>query len=484
MSEISFGTAGWRGIISDDFTFGNVRLVSQAIADYINKEDAGNSLSIVVGYDTRFLSEDFAKTSAEVLAANGIKVIYSEKDTPTPAISHYIINNELSGGINITASHNLPVYSGIKFSSAWGGPALPEVTKIIEENCRKLQNSPQNIKTVSFDSGIEKGVIEIENISSFYINKIRKIIDTGLIEKNVSIAFDCMYGTAREYISLILHSENLKVINSKRDVLFGGHRPEPVEEFLKELKSLVKSENFDLGLATDGDADRFGIIDSDGSFITPNQVLALALYHLHGKGYRGVAVRSVMTSSFIDAVAKSKGVEVIETPVGFKYIGDVFIKRDIIVGGEESGGLTIGGHIPEKDGILASLLMAELVAKELRPLKDIIQTLCEEVGRFETIRKNYTLTDEKMEVLRDDVEKNPPDSFGDFKVKEINTIDGYKFLLDGENSWLGLRFSGTEPVVRVYVESSTKKNIERIINEAEKIFKLAPLDTSLPNSHL
>ncbi len=480
--DIKFGTSGWRGIISDDFTFSNVRLVSQAIADYINKKTAHTRLffseaflsgTVVIGYDTRFLSENFAKASAEVLAANGIKVIYSQKDAPTPAISHYIIENKLSAGINITASHNPPEYSGIKFSTDWGGPALPEITQEIESICKKLQDNQQRVKRMEFNDALSKGLIEKKDISKNYIKQIRDIIDTRLIEENVSIAFDCMYGTAREYIGEIIPKAKMTLINDKRDVLFGGHRPEPAQKFLSFLIKEIINKKIDIGLATDGDGDRFGVIDSDGSFITPNQVMGLALYHLHKKGYRGVAARSVMTSSFMDAVGKDLGVEVIETPVGFKYIGDIFIKQDIIVGGEESGGLTIGGHIPEKDGILACLLMAELRAKENKSLLDILKMLHQRVGNFITVRKNYTLTNEKMEILRDNVEENPPDSFCDFKVEEINTIDGYKFLLDEKNSWLGLRFSGTEPVVRVYVESSTTKNTEGIITAAEKIFKLA-----------
>lgn len=470
--DITFGTAGWRGIISDDFTFSNVRLVSQAIADYLNEEIKGAAPEVVLGYDPRFLSERFAAVSSEVLAANGIKVLYSKTDVPTPAISHYIINNKLSGGINITASHNPPEYSGIKFSPDWGGPALPKTTVKIEENCHRLQDNPLEIKSMDFEDAVDRGLIEIVDLSDSYISRIKEIIDAGLIGKNIALVYDAMHGSGRRYFPEIISQGNLKVINDNRDVLFGGHRPEPAEEYLEKLKNIVIDENYDLGVATDGDADRFGIIDTDGGFITPNQVMGLALYHLYKKGYRGVAVRSVMTSSFMDAVAKELEVEVIQTPVGFKYIGDIFRKKDMIVGGEESGGLTVGGHIPEKDGILACLLMAELRAIEGKPLKEILNELYKRVGKFVSIRKNYTLSPEVMDEIRTGLKKNIPDSIGEFKVKEVDETDGYKLILNAVNTWLGIRFSGTEPVVRIYAESSTEENIQKLLKGTEQIFNL------------
>ena len=332
-TNISFGTAGWRGIISDDFTYENLRVVSQAIANLLLKdcEDKG----VVIGYDTRFLGDNFGKVVAEVLAANNIEVIYSPNDTPTPVISYYIIKKGLSGGVNITASHNPYVYSGIKFSPAWGGPALPETTNQIEENCKKIQAGEVEVKRIPFEEGVESGIIKVKDIYADYLDSIRELVDIDLIN-TISIGFDSMYGTAREYIPRLLDMSQVKMIKAYRDVLFGGHPPEPAEELLDDLKSVVKRDNLDIGLATDGDGDRFGIIDSDGTFISPNEVLGLALYHLYNRGFRGAAVRSVMTSSFIDGVAELLGVELIETPVGFKFIGDVFVKQDIIIGGEVS----------------------------------------------------------------------------------------------------------------------------------------------------
>ncbi|MBN2407261.1 MAG: phosphoglucomutase/phosphomannomutase family protein [Elusimicrobia bacterium] len=470
--NITFGTAGWRGIISDDFTFANVRVVSQAIADYLKKEYKSGIPAVIVGYDPRFLSENFAAASAEVLAANGIKVHYSDTDVPTPTISYYIIKNGLAGGINITASHNPPEYSGIKFSPSWGGPALPEVTRQIETGSMKIMDDPALVKTMKFREARDQGLITVVDISEVYIERIRQIIDTDIISRNISIAYDAMYGAARKYLPRILPEARLKVINDTRDVLFGGHRPEPAGEYLEVLRRTVLDGKYSVGIATDGDADRFGILDSDGTFITPNQLMGLALYHLYKKGYKGVAVRSVMTSSFMDKVAEDLGVEVIETPVGFKYIGDIFSKQDIIVGGEESGGLTIGGHLPEKDGILACLLACELVAKEGKSLSEILGMLYKRVGDFFTVRKNYKLTQEDMDSLRLNLKGSVPGEFGGYKVRGVNTIDGYKFLIDKENTWLGLRFSGTEPIVRLYAESSTVKDLDALTGAAEGIFKL------------
>ncbi|MDA3792959.1 MAG: phosphoglucomutase/phosphomannomutase family protein [Elusimicrobia bacterium] len=465
---ISFGTAGWRGVISRDFTFSNLRIVAQAISDYLHSNC--DRPRVITGYDTRFMSEKFAAVASEVFAANNIQVFYSKEDIPTPAISYIIRRQNLSGGINITASHNPPEYSGIKFSPSSGGPALPETTGIIEENCRRIQKNTSLVKNMDFKKAVESGQIIIKDFSDSYIDRISEMIDTRLIQKNLNIAYDPMYGTGRTYLKRILKGADINSIHDYRDVLFGGNRPEPSDELLDELKGILAGGNFDIGLATDGDGDRFGIVDSGGKFINPNQVLGLAFYHLYNKGYRGVGVRSVMTSSFMDAVAADCGTDVVETPVGFKYIGDVFEKQDIIVGGEESGGLTIGGHLPEKDGILACLLMAELRAKEGKPLSDILNRLYKKVGVFITDRRNFSLTLEKTDKLKKELKNSCPDKVGNYEVREINDIDGYKFIFKEKNSWLGLRFSGTEPVVRLYAESTSQEKVNGIIAAAQKLF--------------
>ena len=468
--NIKFGTAGWRGIISDDFTFKNVEIVSQAIADVLNEEYPLEEIEVAVGYDSRFQGENFAKTAASVLAGNGIKVSFSLIDVPTPVISHHVIANKLKGALNITASHNPPQYSGIKYSPSSGGPALPETTKKIESNIKKVQACGE-IKKASYSRALKEGRIKEEDFSSSYIDKIKQLIDIPLIKKKLSVVYDPMFGSGRHYVGKILDGK-LKVINNRRDVLFGGHQPEPAREYLDELGTLVK-EGADIGIATDGDGDRFGIIDSGGEYITANQMLALALYHLHGKGMRGVCARSVMTSSFMDAVADMLGADVVETPVGFKYIGEIFADRDMIVGGEESGGLTIGGHLPEKDGILACLLACEIMAAHKKSLTELIKEIQKKTGPFETARQNYALSEEKVSNLKERLARKLPGVIGDYKVREVVTLDGYKFMLGEKNSWVGLRFSGTEPVVRLYAESASEKEIVGIISSAEKVFGLS-----------
>ncbi len=469
-TKISFGTAGWRGIIADDFTYDNVRIVSRAIADFLNSESTSEP-EIFVGYDSRFMGEKFARAVSEVMAANGIKVYYSVKDIPTPAISQIIISKKLDGGINITASHNPPEYSGVKFSPAWGGPALPETTEKIEKNCENIVKNGQKVNFTAFEQAVAEDDIEEVDWISMYKKRLSELVDIDIISKKCAMVYDPMNGTGRNILKDIIPRANVKVINGNRDVLFGGHRPEPAREFIGELIELVKQGPYDIGLATDGDGDRFGIVDEDGTFITPNEVLGLALYHLcENKGYSGVAARSVMTSSFMDAVAEKYGVKMLETPVGFKYIGDISVKQNMVVGGEESGGLTIGGHLPEKDGILACLLMAELRATCEKSLKKILRELYDRVGKFVSVRKNFTITDDKKEEIQQKLARIDPSSIGDYRVNEVVKIDGYKYILDEKNSWLGIRFSGTEPVIRLYAESNSEKNVENIVDSARAEF--------------
>ncbi len=467
--KISFGTAGWRGIISREFTFRNVDIVSAAIAEFLIEKYPRGGIEVAVGYDSRFHSENFSKSAASVLAARGIKVSYSIRDVPTPVISHHIRNRKLKGAVNITASHNPSQYSGIKFSPFSGGPALPVMTEKIEENIRKIQ-AAGNIKKIPYSRALEKELITEEDFSVPYLEKIKSLIDIPLIKERITAVYDPMFGSGRHYLAPLL-GDSLKQINGRRDVLFGGVPPEPAEKYLKELKKLVL-QGADIGLATDCDGDRFGIIDSNGKYITADKMLGLALYHLYQKGFRGAAVRSVMTSSFMDAVGDMLGVEVIQTPVGFKYIGDIFQKRDLIIGGEESGGLTIGGHLPEKDGILACLLAAEIMAAHKKPLTGIIEDIQKETGVFESSRKNYRLSSEKVKELKEQLSLKTPSDIGGYKVKDTVTLDGYKFNFKQKNSWAGIRFSGTEPVVRLYVESFSPAEVKNITGAMEKVFNL------------
>ncbi|MFH1239160.1 MAG: phosphoglucomutase/phosphomannomutase family protein [bacterium] len=473
---IKFGTSGWRAIISDEFTYRNVRIVTQAIADHLkdtSKVKSQNStLKVIVGFDPRFLSPEFARTSAQVLAASGIKVLLCQRDVPTPTVAYEIMRQKLDGGINFTASHNPSEYNGLKFSSSWGGPALPATTSDIEKRCQALIRRYEPIGEISLDEGKKRGLIQEIDPRNSYIKRIKELVDLGAIKKaRLKVVADVMYGTGRDYLDTILKEAGckVKVLHNWRDVLFGGMSPEPALKNLKEMLGIMKAEKYNLGLGIDGDADRFGIVDSDGTFIPPNQVLALlADYLIISRGWGGVVARSVMTSSFVDAVANKYGVTVRETPVGFKYISGILVNEDMIIGGEESGGLTIKGHVPEKDGILACLLMAEMVAVRKKNIREILKDLYKEVGTFLSDRINLRVSAEKMEQLKTGLKNNPPAEIAGLKVKTLVTIDGFKFMLE-DNSWVGIRLSGTEPVVRVYVDSNSPAKMAKLKKAAEKL---------------
>lgn len=467
--EIKFGTSGWRGIISDDFTFENVEIVTQAICDYISTDQR---TQVIVGYDTRFFSEKFAEATAAVIAANGLQALLTQRDTPTPTIAFEILRRKAAGGINFTASHNPAQYNGIKFSPSWGGPALPETTKIIEANCRKYLTRPQLVKRISFIDALKQRKIVMIDARPRYLNRLRDIVDLPAIKKtHLKVAVDVLYGTGRTYLDELLKEAGVKMhlLHNWRDVLFGGRPPEPSYANIPEMVHLVKKEKCDLGLGIDGDADRFGIIDEKGNYIQPGHVIALLLDHLQKtRKWKGVVARSVMTTNFIDAVAQKHGVKLRETPVGFKYIGDILVKEGLIIGGEESGGLTVHGHVPEKDGILACLLVAEMVACRRQPLSRILANLYKEVGIFLFERVNFNVTAERTATLKKILQNNPPARIAGLKVKKLVTLDGFKFILE-DGSWVGFRLSGTEPVVRCYVEASNKAELRKLINAGQEL---------------
>jgi alpha-D-glucose phosphate-specific phosphoglucomutase len=469
IEKIKFGTSGWRGVIADDFTVSRVRVVTQAIADHLVSQGLKDK-GVIVGYDTRFMSERFAEEAVKVLAANGIHAYLSNRDVPTPAASFEIIRRKAAGGINFTASHNPPQYNGLKFSSAWGGPALPETTQDIESRANALLEK-NAIATLSFAEAKEKGIAEEVDLRKAYLDDLRKKIDVDAIKKSrLKVAIDLLYGTGRDYLDSALRDAGcaVTVIHGNRDALFGGHAPEPSEANLAELAGVMKKGKFDVGLAVDGDADRFGVLDVDGTFINPNQVLALVLDFLcRTRGWKGGAARSIATSHLIDAVAKKHGIEVYETAVGFKFIGDLLVQGKIIFGGEESAGMTIKDHVPEKDGILACMLVAEMVAREKKSIKDLLKRLYKEVGIILDDRINIYLTEANRAQVHARLSQ-PLTELGGLRVKgKKTTADGTKYMLE-DDSWVLMRASGTEPVVRVYVESSSDEKIKKLIDAGRK----------------
>jgi phosphoglucomutase len=469
VEKIKFGTSGWRGVIADDFTVSRVRVVTQSIADHLIAQGLKDK-GVVVGYDTRFLSERFAAEAVRVLAANGIRSYLSNRDLPTPAVSFEIIRRKAAGGINFTASHNPPDYNGIKFSPAWGGPALPETTKAIETRANALLDR-NSIPVMPLAEAKQKGMVEETDLRRFYLDDLRKKIDFEPIRKaKLRIALDLLYGTGRDYLDTLLREAGcvLTVVHGHRDPLFGGRSPEPSEENLAELSEVIKKGRFDLGLAVDGDADRFGVLDTDGTYINPNQVLALLLDYLcRTRGWKGGAARSIATSHLIDAVAKKHGIEVYETSVGFKFIGDLLVQGKIIFGGEESAGLTIKDHVPEKDGILACLLIAEMVASERRPIGEMLRRLYKEVGTVLNERINIHITEANRAGLNARLNQ-PLSELGDLRVKgKKTTADGTKYMLE-DDSWVLMRSSGTEPVVRIYVEAGSDEQVKDLIQAGRK----------------
>jgi phosphoglucomutase len=456
--NIRFGTSGWRAIIADDFTFTNVRLVAEAICSYLTKSESENARqTLIIGHDSRFMGEKFAQVAAEIASQKGFRVLLCDHPTPTPAISHAIRTEKAAGALNFTASHNPPEYQGIKFSTADGAPALPEITRRIEEI---ILTNPQL-------AGKDGGSIESFDARPAYLEDLKTKVRLDLIAQTGGrYVYDAVWGTGRGYLDKLLRDQGLEVetLHDWRDVNFGGRSPEPSESQTGELRDAVLQNCCVLGLATDGDADRFGIIDRQGEFITPNQLIALLVdYMAESRGWKLGVARSVATSHLVDKVAAAHGLKVYETPVGFKFIGELINKDEIILGGEESAGLSIRGHYPEKDGILACLLAAEAVAARGKSLTAQFKDLIARVGNLESGRIGVKLTQEVALSLKEKLAQEPTE-IGGRKIENINRMDGVKFMFE-DGSWMLMRPSGTEPMVRIYAEAENKELLEVLLEQ-------------------
>jgi phosphomannomutase len=417
---------------------------------------------VIIGYDTRFSSEDFARASAAVLQSDGCRVLLCGVPTPTPAIAHAIIHGKLDGGVNITASHNPAAYNGLKFSGPDGGPALPEVTKDLEKRAAKLEDEPARRHEI-------EDTFEHIDPRAAYFEQLRRVIRFDVLQKTTgNFVCDAVHGCGAGWLDRILAENGLTVtsIRANRDVLFDGTGPDPSEENLAPLKKVVAEKKALAGLATDGDADRFGIIDRDGAFISPNHILGLVFdYLLETRGYKLGASRSVATTQLIDAVAKLHGVKVYETPVGFKYVGPLLRDDKIALGGEESAGLTIRGHLPEKDGILACLLVGEMIAARQASLSDQLRDLFRRVGReFWPVRENLHVSTDVQAKLPNRLKADFKE-FAGHRVAHTDRTDGLKLILDND-TWLLMRLSGTEPIVRVYAEAATPAASKALADQA------------------
>ncbi|ADL11852.1 phosphoglucomutase/phosphomannomutase family protein [Acetohalobium arabaticum] len=460
---IEFGTDGWRAVIADEFTFSNFKVVVQAVANYLQNNDQTES-GIFIGYDNRFLAEEFAQTAAEVLTANGIQAIVAKEALPTPVTAFTIQDNKLDGALMLTASHNPASYQGIKFIPHYAGPALPEITDQIEEEVVQVQESGE-IHSCQSEEAAE---IKEFNPKADYLDHLQEMIDFS--DQKLKILADPMYGPGAGYLTDIFADTEVEIeeINDYRDPLFGGGMPEPTEDELPELIDRVQTEDYDLGFALDGDADRFGIITEQGKYLSPNQVLFLLLDHLvESKGETGGVVRTVATTHMLDKIAKEHDLDVFETPVGFKYVGELMMNKDIIIGGEESGGLSIKGHIPEKDGLLACALIAEMVMDREEKLSVILEKVEKKYGKLISERLDIECgSEEKPEVL-ERIKNFDVDEIAGYKVIEQITKDGMKVVLE-DGSWCLMRPSGTEPLIRVYVETSDYELMEQIQAEVRE----------------
>lgn len=465
--EIHFGTSGWRGVIADDFTFSRVRRASAAIAAHLKTKK--KSPVVLVAGDSRFFSEEFARASAEVLRREGCRVLLCPGFTPTPAVAHAILHNKLDGGINITASHNPYSYNGLKFSGPEGGPALPEATEDIESRLKAIAEIAASAGEHDGGHETEHGHFETLDPREAYFEQLYKMVRFDVLRREKGeFVFDALHGCGAGWLDWMLAENGIRVtsLRTGRDVLFDGGAPDPSEKELGALKNLVLEKKALAGLGTDGDADRYGILDRDGTFIQPNHILALLFdYLIETRGARLGAVRSVATSHLLDAVAGLHGVEVYETPVGFKYIGPYLRADKIAIGGEESAGLTIRGHLPEKDGILACLLVAEMIAARKSSLGEQLRDLFRRVGgEFWPVRKNLKVSEEVHAALPARLSRDYKE-FKGHRVASANHTDGLKLVME-DGAWVLMRPSGTEPVVRIYTESASQVESEKLAEEA------------------
>jgi phosphoglucomutase len=457
---IRFGTNGWRAVMGEEFTFHNVRLCVQAIANVLRRKFESEPITVIVNYDTRFLSERYADEAAKILSHNKIRVLLAERDSPTQAQAYQIIRRQAQGGINFTASFNPPEYNGLKYNNQTGAPALPAETGAIEAEIRTLQRDfdffPRYPRTE---------YIERIDLRADYLEFLQKAIDFEAIRKSgLRVGVDLLYGTSREYLDEILVDNDVPIeeIHGYIDPYFGGMAPSCTEENLKELIRLVRDKKCGLGLATDADGDRFGIVDHEGTVVIQNLVLGVLLHYLVTvKGWRGGVARSVATTHILDRIARQYDMPVFKTPIGFKFIADLFLKNQIVFGGEESAALAVKDHLPEKDGIIAGLLVAEMVAVSGKPLSELVRALFKEYGERVGGQRSVPLNPERERSLRRLI-KNPPSKLAGRYVIEATTIDGVKFDFS-DDDWLLLRLSGTEPLIRCYAEAGSIKDMRVLL---------------------
>ncbi len=465
---IQFGTDGWRAVIADDFTFENVRIVAQATANAILDVYTGDTPpEVVIGYDTRFLSDRFAMETACVLAANGIISWLSRSDAPTPAISYNVKAKGAVAGVMITASHNPPRYNGYKLKASYGASATTEETARVEKHIQNILANDIAPRIVRYDDALKNDQIRRFDPSWIYYQHLGQLIDFDQINaRELNVVADAMWGAGRGTFPSLLARTRTKVteIRGQLNPGFGGIHPEPIPQFLKEVVATVQNLHADVGLVTDGDADRTGAVDNLGRFVDPHHIMALSLRHLvENKGLKGDVVKTISTTAMLDKMATHYGLALHETPVGFNHIGDLMMKNDVLIGGEESGGISIKGHIPEGDGVLMGLVLLEVMSHWDGTLAELIADLQEQFGPAVYDRNDFRLEKQlkKKEVVQR-LQDTAPATLNDQRVVRINTLDGIKYYM-ADSSWLLIRPSGTEPVLRVYAEAPTHADVQALL---------------------
>jgi phosphomannomutase len=459
--QIKFGTDGWRGVIARDYTFETLSVVAQATMDYLNREGLWEK-GLIIGYDRRFMSRDFARRVAEIAAGNGIKVRLSESFAPTPAISWAVRQLDAGAGVMITASHNPPEYNGFKIKENFGGSARPFTTRVVEEIVAFNQANGRRVVDCPFEEAEKKGLIEIFDPCEGYFHQIWRYVDLERIAKaGIPVVVDPMYGAGSGYIPRILNGT--AEIHNHENPSFGGLPPEPIGSNLKELSALVASGQYRVGLALDGDADRIGAVDENGDFFSSHCIFTVILRHLiEHKNLTGGVVKTVSTTRMVDLLAEKYGLKLYETPIGFKHICELMLENDILIGGEESGGIGVKGHIPERDGILLGLLLLEAMAVSGKGLRQMLNETMDEIGHFFYHRIDRHIDQADKEQLIERLKSNPPAEIDGRPVASTNFSDGFKFIFEN-GDWLLIRPSGTEPVLRLYAESTAPEQVDRLL---------------------
>lgn len=465
--QIQFGTDGWRGVIADTFTFENLSLVAQATMDYMHREGlAGKGL--VIGYDRRFLSREFAERVAEIAAGNGIRTWLSDAYAPTPAVSWAVHEKGAGAGVMITASHNPPRYNGFKVKESFGGSARPSTTKVLEQMVAQNIASARPTLLLPLAEAASSGLVQLFDATAPYLAQLARYVDLELIRSaGIKAVVDPMFGAGCGLLPHLVHG--VTEIHGTENPSFGGHPPEPIAEHLGELSEVVKDGFFQVGLALDGDADRIGAVDETGEFFSSHRIFTVLLRHLYErKGVRGGVVKTVSTTRMIDLLAQKYGLALFETPIGFKHICEMMLDNDILMGGEESGGLGVKGHIPERDGILMALLLLEAMAMSGKGLRALLEETMDEIGHFHYTRIDLPIDNEAKRRLLERLNAGGIDSIAGFAVASRNFSDGFKYIFE-DGSWLLIRPSGTEPVLRLYSEAGDPDKVSRLLQAARGI---------------